>query len=104
MGDDQIELAAEIVAEAHEIVMSTITAALTAKLDGEDDLYEQLIGELGETRIVVLQAVLMTQASTIVSAVLVMAKETGKDPWDVWRAVALNLSGPAGGLPPSKPE
>ncbi len=88
--------------EAREIVMSTITAALAARVDGDNDLYVQLLVDLGERPMRLVRGVVMTQASTIVSALIVMAQAADMDPRECWQSVALAWTSGVEGLPKAK--
>jgi hypothetical protein len=57
-----------------------ITAALAAQVDGDEDLFGEVLAELGKAQSVTVRAVLMTQTWTLVNAIMAMAAVAEKDP------------------------
>ncbi|HXR22208.1 MAG TPA: hypothetical protein VN786_06620 [Acidimicrobiales bacterium] len=91
MGDDREEVTQKMLTDARGLVMSMITAALAAQLDGGEDLFGEVLAELGRVQRVTVRAVLMTQTWTLVNAIMAMAEVAEKDPKQYWEEVALKL-------------
>ncbi len=92
MDDEQIEILRKTFPEARGLVMSMITAALAAQVDGSEDLFGEVLAELGKVQRVTIRAVLMTQTWTLVNAIMAMAEVAEKDPRQYWEEVGLKLT------------
>jgi len=80
MDDDQKEILRKTFPEARGLVVSMITAALAAQVDGDEDLFGEVLAELGNAQRVTIRAVLMTQTWTLVNAIMAMAAVAETDP------------------------
>jgi hypothetical protein len=92
MDDDQKEILQKTFPEARGLVVSMITAALAAQVDGDEDLFGEVLAELGKVQRVTIRAVLMTQTWTLVNAIMAMAAVAETDPREYWAEVALKLT------------
>ena len=72
--------------------MSMITAALAAQVDGDEDLFGEVLAELGSAQRVTIRAVLMAQTWTLVNAIMAMTEVAEKEPREYWAEVALKLT------------
>jgi hypothetical protein len=92
MDDDQKEIPRKTFPEARGLVVGMIAAALAAQVDGDEDLFGEVLVELGKVQRVTIRAVLMTQTWTLVNAIMAMAAAAEQDPRDYWAEVALKLT------------
>jgi hypothetical protein len=92
MDHDQKEILRKTFPEARGLVVSMITAALAAQVDGDEDLFGEVLAELGKAQRVTIRAVLMTQTWTLANAIMAMAEVAEKDPREYWAEVALKLT------------
>jgi hypothetical protein len=92
MDDDQEQILRKTFPEARGLVIGIITAALAAQVDGDEDLFGEVLDELGKVQKVTIRAVLMTQTWTLVNAIMAMAEVAEKDPRRYWEEVALKLT------------
>jgi len=90
--DDGKEVTQKMLADARGLVVSMITAALAAQVDGDEDLFGEVLAELGKSQRVTIRAVLMTQTWTLVNAIMAMAEVADKDPRRYWEEVGLKLT------------
>ncbi len=91
MGNDREEVTQKMLTDARGLVMTMITAVLAAQMDGDEDLFGEVLAELGNVQRVTIRAVLMTQTWTLVNAIMAMAEVAEKDPQQYWKEVALKL-------------
>jgi len=92
MDDVSKEVTEKMLTDARGLVVSMITAALAAQVDGNEDLFGAVLAELGKMQRMTIRAVLMTQTWTLVNAIMAMAEVAEKDPRQYWKDVALKLT------------
>jgi hypothetical protein len=90
--DDGKEVTQKMLTDARGLVMSMITAALAAQVNGDENLFGEVLAELGKVQRVTIRAVLMTQTWTLVNAIMAMAEVAEKDPRQYWEEVGLKLT------------
>jgi hypothetical protein len=91
MDDVSKEVTQEMLTDARGLVLTMISAALAAQVDGDEDLFGEVLAELGKVQRVTIRAVLMTQTWTLVNAIMAMAEVAERDPQQYWEEVALKL-------------
>jgi hypothetical protein len=91
MAHETEEVTQRMLTDARGLVISMVTAALAAQVNGDEHSFDEVLAELGKVQRVTVRAVLMTQTWTLVNAIMAMAEVAGRAPQQYWEEVALKL-------------